>query len=209
MNSEQNFDIIPKFDPGYAQFLPDFPDNAIDLLKEISSIKQNHQKKFTFTNFERQICPIVKTYAAFYLGCMLWGGFLSSYFQSLPVDIVENPMLELSEEEKTSVSEDKLSDVILKFVCELNKSAQFYFKRNSFIKPDLVDILKIYKKFTEINNSFVNTKSTSDIILPEEFEYMKNLSKEELILLKISIHEVLKTRNLEGLLQLEFVKNKM
>jgi len=204
--NEQNLDIIPKFDPGFSELLPDFPDNAISLLKEISSIKQNHQKKFAFTNYERQICAVIKVYSAFYLGCLLWGSFLAAYFQNSPAEIVDNPMLQLTDEEKSSVAQDKLSGVILTLVGELNKSAQFYLKRNSFIKPEWVNILQIYKKFTEINNSFLRTKSTSDIMLPEEIEYMKNLSQEELISLKNHIDEILKIRNLEGLFEIGFYK---
>jgi hypothetical protein len=64
------------FDPGFSQFTIIFPRNVYNYLDEIASLKQNHQKKFAFSQLENQIMPIIKRCASFYLGCILWGSYL-------------------------------------------------------------------------------------------------------------------------------------
>lgn len=195
------------FDPGFSQVAEAFPKEAFDYLNEIGSLKQNHQKKFAFSNLETQIVPIIKLSAAFYLGCILWGSYLFWKHKNNAKEIQGNPVFELSEEEKDKISYNNEVDFILEFIDKFEKSAKFYMKRSSRINPVYLKYFEVYKQFVNLNNNFTNLKFTNEIKLPSDVEHFGNFSEQKLDELKQKIYEIINSGNIESILDLGFVNN--
>jgi len=191
------------FDPGFSKFAVGFPTDAPAFLDEIIGLKQNHQKKFAFTNLENQIVPIIKLCASFYIGCVLWGSYLAWKYKNDSREIEGNPVFSSSEEECKLNYSDEI-DFILGFIDRFEKSAKFYIKRSSRINPEYIKYFEIYKQFVELNNGFKNLKFTNEIKLPAEVAHFENHSEQKLEELKQKIDEVINSGNLENLLNLNF-----
>lgn len=192
------------FDPGFSKFTTGFPTEVYGYLDEIASLKQNHQKKFAFTQLESQIVPIVKHCAAFYLGCILWGSYLFCKYKNTPAKIEGNTVLSLSEEEKSKINYNDEIDFILDFLQKFEKSAKYYLNRSSRLNPEIIKYFETYKEFVKLNDSFKNLQFTNEIKLPSEVAHFKNLSDEKLDELKQKIDEVINSGILENLLSLGF-----
>ncbi|OGH95421.1 MAG: hypothetical protein A2039_00430 [Candidatus Melainabacteria bacterium GWA2_34_9] len=193
-----------KFDPGFSQFSTDFPKEAYSYLDEISSLKQNHQKKFAFTHLESQVVPIIKQCASFQLGCILWGSYLFWKYKNDTREIEGNTVISLSEEEKSTLNYSDEIDFILGFIDKFEKSAKFYLKRSSRIDPAYIKYFESYKQFVKLNDDFKNLKLTSEIKLPDEVAHFENHSEQKLNELKQKIDEIINLGNLENILHISF-----
>jgi hypothetical protein len=194
------------FDPGYSDLVGMFPREAYSLLEQIASLKQNHQKKFAFTNLENQLVPIIKTLASFYLGCLLWASYLYYNFKDDNREIADNPIFELSEQEKAEIDSDKEIDFIVGFIEKFEKSAKYYLNRKSKIDSEWLKYFEIYKTFSELNSDFKNLRCTEQIKLPKEFIHIENKSKMDLENLRDVIYKAIKAEKIELLLDIGFYK---
>ncbi len=187
------------FDPGFSKFSTGFPVDAYDYLNQITQLKHNHQKKFAFTGLEKQLVPIIKLCACFYLGCILWGVYLSVKYKNDNREISGNLILEMPDEEKKNLDNNEI-DIIVNFIEKFEKSAKFYLNRSSRISPELMQYLNIYKEFAIINDNFKNLKYTCEIKLPEQVEHFLNLNENQIDELKYKIDEAINSENPEILL---------
>lgn len=201
--STEELQKVP-FDPGFSKLSICFPRDSFSFLDEIKVLKQNHQKKFAFTNLENQIVPIVKLCASFYLGCVLWGSYLFWKYKNNPKEIEGNPIFSLSEEEKNKLDYNDEIDFILGFLDKFEKSAKFYLNRASRINPEYIKYFEVYKQFVKLNNDFKNLKFTNEIKLPAEVSHFENHSEQKLDDLKQKINEIINSENIENILDLGF-----
>jgi len=198
MLSEEKNKVL--FDPGFSQFSVDFPSEAFEYLDQIAKLKQNHQKKFAFTKLETQIVPIIRHYASFYLGCILWGIYLSEKYKDDAREITGNPILSMTEEEKSKINYDNEIDFILNFSQKLESSSKFYLNRPSKIQSELLKYIELYKDFANINDNFKNLVYTNDIKIPQIALTIINCNENSVDMLKSKIEEAIDARNLELLL---------
>lgn len=192
------------FDPGFSQFAGNFPPDAYKFLEEIAGLKQNHQKKFAFSNLENQIVPIVRLLVGFYLGCVLWGSYLYWKYKDDVREIENNPVLDLSEEEKNKIGYNQEIDFILGFLEKFEKSAKYYLNRSSRLNPEYIKYFETYKEFVDLNDSFKNLKFTNEIKLPRTVEHFENLTSQQLDELKQKIEEIIASGNIENILNIGF-----
>ena len=80
---------------------------------------------------------------------------------------------------------------------QLKKDAKYYLGMTYEIKPEYEKILTVYKDFITMNKGFVNTKTTDDLVLPENLKKLENPEK-----VNEGIQNVVKTGELKSLLEL-------
>ena len=186
------------FDPGFHKFSLKFPDEIPLILEELAKLKQPHQRKFEFQKLEAQVVPMIKTCAALYLGCILWGCYLHYRYRDDSREIQGNPAKEadINPDYKTEI------EFILGNIEKLDKASVYYLKRPFRIDKKLVDYFKVYGEFVEINNEFTELDITADIKIPASFTYFKDYTNVKLDELKQKIDEIIETGRIEKILEL-------
>lgn len=168
------------FDPGFAPYVYSFTENvqAIDTI--MRTLKSPNQRKFKYQILKPQIIALAANSAAFYLGCLMWAKHLKEDFENGCVEIVNNPFLGINLEDKNITKEDFCADIdnFISYFEKFEKDCKFYLGKSFQLPEGYRQIAKIYKEFLLINNSFVNTKYTSDINLPENIDLIINNSNQ-------------------------------
>ncbi|OGI02558.1 MAG: hypothetical protein A2Y25_09630 [Candidatus Melainabacteria bacterium GWF2_37_15] len=186
------------FDPGFYKFSLKFPDEIPHILEELAKLKQPHQKKFEFQKLEAQVVPMIKTCAALYLGCILWGCYLYYKYKDNTKEIQDNPA---KEADINPVFKEEI-DFILANLEKLDKASVYYLNRPFRIDKRMIDYFKDYREFVELNNSFRELDTTADIKIPASFAYFKDYTPEKLDELKQKIDEIIETGRVEKILEL-------
>lgn len=176
-----------KFDPGYAKYITILSISLDLIYKKIDAIKNFNQKKMQFKMNYKNILRIVDNNVGFCLGSLLWAVYIKSLENS---KIEGNPCLGDTFNKDESVEE---IDYSIKFFDKLKKDVKYYLNQNYEINPVYIKILNLYREFLLLNMNFVNTKTTSDVVLPDK---IKVPAKKELDTIKSKIDEVLETGNL-------------
>ncbi len=176
-----------KFDPGYAKYITILSISLNFIYKKINSIKNFNQKKMQFKMNYKNILHIVDNNVGFCLGSLLWAVYIKS---SEEAKIEGNPCLGDTFNKDECVEE---IDFSIKFFDQLKKDAKYYLNQNYEINPIYIKILNLYREFLLLNANFVNTKTTSDLLLPEKIKFP---SDDDLKTIKSKIDEVLQTGNL-------------
>lgn len=172
------------FDPGFAPLVYNFYDNIEAINQVLMSVKAPHQRKFKYQMFTPKIIEIIENNIAFHLGCLMWAKYLK---EELPDTEIENNPFFGIDLEKESLSEDMFCadiDYLINYFEKYNKDCKFYLGKDLNLESKWLDIAKTYKEFLLLNKSFVNTKITSDLILPNDIEKIMpetNQSNKELI----------------------------
>lgn len=176
-----------KFDPGYAQHTTILSISLDLIYKKINSIKNFNQKKIQFKMNYPQILRMVDNNIGFCIGCILWAVYIKA---SGDFKIEGNPCLGDTFNKDETVEE---IDYSIKFYEQLKKDAKYYLNQDYEINPKYIEILNLYREFLLINSSFVNTKMTSDIQLPDS---VKIPSEKDLKTIHNKIEEVIKSGKL-------------
>lgn len=176
------------FDPGYAQHTTILSISAEYLYGAIYQFKNFGQKKMKFKMLLPQINRMVENNVGFCLGCLLWAVYIKGLGD---VKIEGNPCLGDTYDKEEAVEE---VDYSIEFFERLKKDMKYYLGANYEINPLHIKILELYKEFLVLNCSFVNTKTSNDVILPEGFKIPDN--ETELTAIYSKIQEVIKSGNL-------------
>jgi len=203
----RNFETTVPFDPGYAP-------KAFSFIEQIKNIKDcyaqlttNAQKKVWLPKAEPEIVKLIELNAAFHLGCILWGGFLANRFKDSPKEISGNTTLDLTEEEKKDLDCAADAKEALEYIKNFDRDCKYFLRRRMKIRPIIKEIYKNYVEFAELNDNFINLRTTADVKTPKVISHFKNLSNEQLDVLCESIYMIINTEELLfGLLDLEFYK---
>lgn len=199
-----NFESTVPFDPGYSQHSFSFFEHIGYITREYSQLKTPHQKKFKLSLIESSIIDVINKCTAFYLGCILWGGYIHFRFINDPKDICGNNTEGLTEEELNLIDFTEESKVILTYIEQFDRDCKYFLNRPAKIETIIKDILKSYIAFVEINNNFIGLNNTKNIKIPECIDHFKNLSIEQLDSLYEIILDVTKTGKIEFLLKTGF-----
>lgn len=197
-------DKVP-FDPGYSAIYVPIIGDIEAFAQEYSKLKASHQKKFWLVKFEPQVINLIEKNSAFYLGCMLWGGFL--HFRFPNKEITGNATANISEEELAKFDCAEEVKIVLNFIKNLDRDCVYLLKRHSKVSKFTREILENYVEFAQENENFIDTKNTNDIKIPEVVEHFKGLSPEKLDELYVKIKNVIATSNSNALLDIGFYKN--
>ena len=180
------------FDPGYAQHTTILSISAEYIYNSINQFKNFGQKKMKFKMLYPQILRMVDNNVGFCLGCLLWAVYIKGLGD---VKIEGNPCLGDTYNKEEAVEE---VDYSIEFFNRLKKDVKYYLGSDYEINPLHIKILELYKDLLVLNCSFVNTKTSSDVILPEGFEIP---TEENLEKIHSKIQEVITSGNLLDLVE--------
>lgn len=200
------FDKNVPFDPGYSKLSFSFLDHISYLTASYNQLKAVHQKKFQLSRLEPAIVDLINKSSAFYLGCMLWGGFLNSRFKNEPKEITGNNTIGLSENELQELDCASEAKFILQYIDVFDKDCKYFLKKPAKVQPFIKEILESYIEFANSNNSFINVKKTDDIKLPEALSHFKDLTTEQLDVLCEKIYSIIDSGKIENLFEIGFYK---
>jgi len=199
-----NFEKTVPFDPGYSKIAFLFTDQISYLTAEYNQLKVVHQKKFQLSRIEPMILELINKSTAFYLGCLLWGGFVRCRFKVEPKELSGNNTANLSEEELQKVDCGAEAKIILQYIQSFDKDCKYFLNRPAKISPLIKEILDSYIEFAVLNNNFIDVKNTSDVKLPKILSHFENLSQEQLDGLCDKIYAIIAAGKIEALLDLGF-----
>lgn len=197
-NKDEKLNTV-SFDPGFAPFVLVFSITYEYMQTEIRKYKNATQRKMKYKAFEPAIFRLCDNLISFYLGCMLYGGYLKNKFKNA-VTIEGNDFL------GADINECKNGDVMIE-VLSLEKFIKGNVK-NPFatrkINPKYETIIDAYKEFLEINNYFTNVKTTTDIMLPKAFYFVDKFSDSKIDEIYKTIHDAIAAKKIEKLLNSEY-----
>ncbi len=160
-----NFQKGAEFDPGFAPYVVSFSHgNIIPFYNMLDGIKNFHQKKFKFQMAQSELIKLFENILSFYSGCLLWAVYISQKFRNEPKKILNNFSLGKNKDDYDFLYEvNFLIDYFMKY----EKDCKYYLNKNAGIPEYWKLLTQTYKEFLIINENFINTKTTSDIKLPE------------------------------------------
>jgi len=202
----QNFEKTVPFDPGYSKIAFLFTDQISYLTAAYNQLKVPHQKKFQLSRIEPSVLELINKSTAFYLGCILWGGFVHCRFKNESKELSGNNTENLSEEQLKEVDCGAEAKTILEYIESFSRDCKYFLNRSALIPPIIKDILESYIEFALINNNFINVKQTSDVKLPQSLSHFENLSQEQLDALCDKIYAIIEAGKIEALLEIGFYK---
>ena len=198
-NENQRQNNIP-FDPGFAPYVLVFSTTYDYVQNEIKKFKNANQRKMKYKILEPALLKLADNITSFYLGCMLYGGYISNKFKNNPKEITGNDFLGLD------TDECKNGDVII----ELNSISKFIKNndRNPFatrkINPKYEKIVDCYASFLELNEYFTTVKMTNDVKIPDEFRYINTLTDMEIDEIINTINDAISSKKIEKLLSSKY-----
>ena len=200
VTKEKKQNTVP-FDPGFAPFVLVFSITYDYLQTEIKKFKNAQQRKMKYKSLEPAILRLCDNLIAFYLGCMLYGGYLKNKYKT-PNIIDGNDFL------GANIEECKQGDVMIE-VLSLEKFIKSNDK-NPFatrkINPVYEIIIDAYKEFLECNDYFTTTKTTADIKLPAAFGFVDKFTAKQIDEVLETINDAISSKKIEKLLNSEYIK---
>lgn len=185
------------FDPGYSKYTLAFAQNIDAAYTVLFSLKSSHQRRFKFQTIYPQLLKLLEHTVAFYLGCLLWASFITQNFVNSPKQILDNDYLGLSVDEESMFFEVNYA---ISYIEKLKKDCKYYLGKTCNLPNDWTEIMSVYKEFLEMNNFFVDAKTTSDVKLPAQ---IKTLSEHELKTILEKIEEVINTGEFKDLFSIK------
>ena len=176
-----------KFDPGFAQHTTILSISLSYIYQSLNSFKNFGQKKMKFKLNYQNIIKMVENNVGFCLGSLLWATYIKS-LGDLPIE--GNPCLGDKYNEAEAIEE---IDFSIEYFDQLEKDSKYYLGQTYKADPAYIRILNLYKEFLTLNKNFVETKTTNEIILPDEISVP---SDKDLTLIKSKIEEVIETGKL-------------
>jgi len=181
------------FDPGYAQHTTILSINIDYMYSNLNQYKNFGQKKMQFKFVYSKLIKMVENNVGFCLGSLLWAIYIKAQGDAL---IEGNPCLGTTYDEAETVEE---IDFSIDYFSQLKKDAKYYLNENYEINPLYIKILEIYKKFITQNCGFTSTKSTANLLIPEELIIPEK--SEDLEKIYNKIQEVIKSGKLLDLIE--------
>ena len=186
------------FDPGYSKHVSSFMYFNEQAKRMIFALKTPQQKSFKYRQLLPQILDVMKKEIGFYYGCLLWATYIKYYFENEPKEIEGNSFYGKTEEELQKYAYSSEVNYLLEFFNKYPKDLSYYRVQGEPTEEKYIKTVGIYKDFLEINKSFINTKTSADIILPKE---IINPTKEDLEIIKQKIDLTVNDGNFERLFE--------
>ncbi|MCQ2739163.1 MAG: hypothetical protein MJ237_02920 [bacterium] len=163
------------FDPGFGPYIMAFQGSLEYLYGDINRFRNLSQKKMKFMQYHNKILELFYNNIGFYTGCLLW----ASYIKSLPESELEgNYCLGKTFNEDTDKAE---TQYLLKFVELFPKDMKYYLSKKFEFDKKFETLLKTYEEFSLINKGFCETKTTADLLLPNNVKTENQTDFKELV----------------------------
>lgn len=190
------------FDPGYSKHISSFVYFNEQANLMIKALKTPQQRSFKFRQLLPQILSVLKKEVGFYQGCLLWAFYIKNNFSSSPKEIEGNSFYGRSVEELNKY--DYLAEVnyIIDFIEKYPKTLSYYGIKAEEIDKQYKKTAEIYKEFLILNESFINTKTTNDVKIPENFKISAAM---DLLKIKAVIDSTVTDGNFERLFEIELL----
>ncbi len=187
------------FDPGFAPYVYSFTENTYAIEEMMRSLKSTHQKKFRYGILAPQIRQLFENSVSFYLGCLVWAKYIK---ETMPnKELENNPFYGVNLEEKNITEDEICFEVtnLINYFDKFERDSKFYLGKITPLPEVWKKVAARYKEFLLANKSFVNTKLTNDLVLPEGLEDFITQSNEENL---TAINNAIKSKQISSLLQL-------
>lgn len=194
------------FDPGFSEISFSFVENIQLATSEFNKLRAFPQKRFWLAKYKPMIIEFINKHAAFYLGCILWGGFIHYQFKDQPKEISGNTTADLSKEELENLDCAIEVKASLDYIKNFDRDCKYFLKHNANISPVIIQILESYIEFAELNNNFIGINRTDQIKLPWAIRHFETLKPEELDTLYKKINSAIESKKIENLLEIGFYK---
>ncbi len=178
-----------EFDPGFAPFILTFQGTLEYLYLDINRFKNLSQKKMKFRQYYKKFLDILYNNLGFYIGCLMWAAYTKTQPEQ---EILNNHCLGQEYDEEKNISE---TEYMITFVRLFPKDMKYFLGENFSFEPWVNEILEMYKEFLIVNKGFVDTKTNTDLVLPN------NIKTEGAEDFKQKIDEVIKTQDLSKLIE--------
>lgn len=185
-----NFDDGVQFDPGFIQHISAFMPNIDYVYESLNRYRNFAQKKQQFKMFYPKIKSLLENYLGFYLGCILWAVYIKQFDKK---ELLNNICFGGEYSEVETLSE---VDFITNYIEQLKKDVKYYTGQNFSIDTTSINILEAYREFLKENKGFVETKTTSDIVIPKSFKTPEQKILDEIL---SKIEEVINNGRLKDL----------
>jgi hypothetical protein len=159
-----------KFDPGMGEYVVNFNDFINDVYSQLMNFRTLAQKRARFKLYLNKIQKYMQNNIAFYLGCLLWGYEISTKNSENPKEISNNPFLNYTKEQLEDYDYLLQVNFLENYFDSFERDTMYYIGKKLEIPETWKKILSLYSEFLEKNNGFVNTKLTSDVIIPDELK---------------------------------------
>ena len=181
-----------KFDPGIGELVLDFNNYINNIYSNLMSLHSPHQKRIQFKLYANKILDYIKNNISFYKGCLLWAYYIVKSNENSPKEITGNIFLNMTDEEKENYDCLMQVNFLENYFDSFERDTTYYLGKKILIPDNWKKILTIYSEFLEVNRGFINTKNTSDIVLPDKIKLMNN----DLSYIKNLIDNVILSKNL-------------
>lgn len=199
--TKQTIQSVP-FDPGFGRYFPQIDETVLAHLEGIARLKVPNQRKFQLQKIETTLTRELITTMCIYYGCVLYGSTIASKYVSPSAIITENPVAEIPEEQKQDIDLTIESSFIAEVYKLFSRSIEFNFRRKCKIPQNFLDVVQAYSEFMQVNNHFVNIKTTDQLKIPEKFSHFKSYDKKKLDEIEQMIFQAVEAGRLEELLNI-------
>jgi len=200
MNNKSN-NSVP-FDPGFSAFYPLFVQEVINHLDSVLKLKTRNQVKFQLQILEKKLVNPYATIKAIYYGCVIYGSIIASKYNKEPAIIEGNPFQTLDAEKQINTDLTVEVNNAINLYRKMNSSIQFHLNKKSSLTEDFEDYANLYMEFITINNQFKGLETTDQIILPAKTQHFKDYTPQKLTSLEEKVFEIIQTKNLEGVFEI-------
>lgn len=149
------------FDPGFSPYVLAFRGTVEYLYLDINRFKNLSQKKIKFMQYYKKILDIFYNNVGFYVGCLMWAAYLKSQPEQ---NILSNSCYGENYNEQENISD---TEYMLTFAELFPKDMKYFLGKNFEFEPSIINLIKVYKEFLILNRGFTETKTNSDVVLPE------------------------------------------
>jgi hypothetical protein len=194
-----------QFDPGYAPHLVPFLPTFQAFIQEMMHIKNFGQKKMRYKVLNKVVHKSLLSTLGFWVGCILWGGFIKYKNADAPKEITGNNFIGLTPQDIEGFAYNQEFEAILYYLESYSKDMKYYTGTNVTLPDFYKTIVEEYKEFVALNDNFLQTKITSDIKIPSKFDFLAKYSQAELDDINAKIMQIIESQDLSGFLELDFL----
>ena len=124
--------------------------------------------------YYKKILEVFYNNVGFYTGCLMWASYIKAQGNA---ELVGNSCLGEPYNPEENVFDTQR---IMKFAEQFPKDMKYFLGQNFEFDKKIYKLIKIYEDFLVLNKGFTETKTNSDVILPQEvkttdLEEYKNL----------------------------------
>lgn len=150
-----------EFDPGFAPYILAFRGTIEYLYADINRFKNFSQKKLKFRQYYKKFMELFYNNLGFYVGCLMWAAYIKTQPEQA---ILNNNCFGQEYNEAENVFD---TDFMIKFLELFPKDVKYFLGETYTTNDSDLKILNLYREFLIINRGFVDSKTNSDILLPD------------------------------------------